>query len=406
MLLIIVGTMLSVIFVSKVMRSIDNFSKNWALPKYRPLGTGEPDEERKTLVFDDYDRRKSIAKYFVIAITAILITYFLYDMLSVYRVLTSAGASAEPEYSTLWFDLGVRHTIFAALLMAPFAIFVLLYMLLFSPRTTDLEEMAESRSGMKRRTKQQWEITKAAYQKLTKQIMSGRFLVFCILMFSAFFFIVYSVQGNLQIISYSLAAFVALLGIAGGYLMWSSFHEACFQAGVGSSTIHRRMKQEFLDSTLSSFVIVGTISPVLLFVASNWWQTFIYQAVISPVNMLHGWTPISLNPVNEMEAVLGISLICLVLVIIGFLFFILFPFIYKEGRHGVVVASITFALTFITENIVTTIFQTTTIQPLTFATPLVASIVSYFTQSHYEKLVRKKLPRTLKEREETKTHAN
>lgn len=390
-LLVFCGLILMIATRGNAWKPLDDHLRNWSLKKYRMPSSSTHLDEEKITEFARYSFQKKIVKYFVGACVLMLGGLFLSEMVQAYMI-ASSWDPVRPEYNVLLFDIAIRITALGASYFAPLALGIVLSFLVISPRLEDTSRMILVKLGMGAQSEKQRRILKFMTERILKEVVSLRFLVFCVISLSPLVVLIQFGLLNYYFLPFGIII-VAIFGTWSGFVSWSTFHEACSTLGIGEYAKKTFMKAESVEYMVSSLVLLAFISPFIIFASSGFWQTFLYDNFVTPVLMLQQWPGIIVSDSNmQLVGLQGILLICLAFLVLGGLFFILFPYIYREGRHGVTIAGITFGLTFLTESVLSVIFQQITgtmFQPLALVAPVLVSLISWVSQSRYHKAVRK-----------------
>lgn len=385
------GLGICIVLGKKCSPSFDEFLKKWSLPIYKPLGDRKHDEEEIAMSFDAIMRLKRLAKYFVLILLSATTLYFLYDILSMSDTIVNLQ-SIRPEQRVVLIDALIRISILRTAFLFPLIVGVPLCVLVISPRNEDLSDMLKSKLGLGRRTEKQWLITKHMYQKVVQTAFSLRFLFFLVLIFSSFLL---TFLCKSQVVTVAcLTTIASALGIWAGYTIWSGFHEACAQYSIGKYAAKRYMKSSVVSLTVVMSIGWLWAFLLILFATSNFWISSIESVIFEPIALLEPWSGFIPIATVQFSGVLGALIILFCLVLLGFLFFILFPYLHTTGLKGLGGAFVVFSLTYITECSVSWAFQGTVsavIQPLGLVGPVIAAAISQIAQGRYNKIIKKRL---------------
>ena len=390
-LLVFCGLFLMATTRRNALKPLDDHLRNWSSRKYRMPSSDKHLDEEKIIEFEAYSVKKRLLKYFVGALALILGVVFLNDLVAAYMV-ASSWDPVRPEYNVLLFDMAVRNVTLGAFVLAPLALGVILLFLVVSPRLEDTSRMILAKLGMGTQSEKHRRISKLMTEGILEKAVSLRFLVLCAILLSPLLLLNQFGLLNYFFLPYG-TTLLAIIATWIGFVSWSTFHQACSTLGIGEYAKKTYMKAESVEYLISGFAMPAFISPFIIFASSDFWQSFLHDNVVAPALMLQQWPEIIVSGSDrELIGLQGILLICLAYIVLGGLFFILFPYIYREGRHGVSIAGITFGLTFLTEWVLSATFQEiagTVFQPLALVAPVLASLVSWVTQRRYHKAVRK-----------------
>ena len=371
---------------------LKNFLKEWSLPLYKPLGEKLRDKEEIALHFDAILRLKRASKYFVLALFSIIAFDFLRGLISQMDIIINLQP-IRPEQRLLIIDLIIRNSILKAMLLFPFFIGIPLYLLLGIPRKSDLCDVLKSRFGW-RRSRKQWLISKYLYKKLMRTMFSSRFLVFVLLILLP---ILLSYLFESQVLVLVFLTFgMAAMSIWIGYTVWSIFQESCIRNNIGKYAAERYMKISIFDWTVVALTGWACVSFIIFFATSNFWTSTIESFVFEPVALLEPFS--EFIPAGEVQfsGVLSVFYILACFVFLGFLMFILFPYLHKMGRKGFLGAIVVFILTYLTEFLVGWGLQGTAnvvFQPFGLITPIIAAVIAQIAQSKYNKIIKKRVAR-------------
>ena len=393
--LFMAGMTICLILRKEFSSRFDEFLKGWSLPVYRQYGKAEGDAEHVRLRYDSILRIKRLAKYFILALLGAIFIDFLYVAFPV-ASLMGKWHLVRPEYNLLIIDLLIRNSVLKTFVILPLLVGTPIILIIIYPRLEDLSDLVKSTLGLeKRRTRKQLQISSHMYRNLVTAAFSYRFLLGIAFLTFSFLLILYSPLGKMQIVKAVFLTFSAVgLGIWGGYIIWSGFHEGCREHGIGKYAADRFMKLSIVDCLIEWSLATVFVTILLLFTISDFWTSTVRSIVIEPIALLKPIHMLSDFPTSQFGVFIGIFSIVLAMSLIGLLFFVLFPFFHRMGLRGLAGAFLVFSLTYITEYLVIWILEGTmsvVFQPIAIISPTIAAIVSWIAQDKYKKMMKKRL---------------
>jgi len=385
------GMILICLLGKRTGRVLDRILFSWTMPKYGPLGSAVFDEGEMTLRLNDYANRKRMTKYFLLAFAIMLFYVLVANGISAYTVVTYWEEPIRPEYTILMFDIAFRVFILATFIVAPLVFAIIMLFFVVEPRIGDVNRIILRRLGYRRRTMKHLRITKFTYKRLAKKVFSWPFVSFCVV-----FVLIFALINQLKLIDSAVTflfwgvAFAVIVGIWCGFILWSTFYEACNTLNVGKYAFKTYIQMQLVNFSTLCLFSVAFISPFILLAGSESWLQILRGGLFAQTLMLGGESPFKPH-IAGLVGAQAILVMILSFSILGVIIFVLFPYIYSEGRKGVSVAIITFSLTYLTEHIFSWIFHRTltVIQPLALLTPLVAAFVSWIAQKRLQKIAAK-----------------
>jgi len=382
-----------IMFRGEISSRFDEFLKLWSKPIYWKK---EEDADEVQLRFESILSYKRFTKYFVLTISCAIAVGLLYRVFLVTNFIET-WLPLGSKYKIYMIDVATRDVTLKVLFLLPLLLSIPVILIFLSPREEDLSDMVKSFSGFrKRRSEKQLLIRKHVFRKIVTATFSFRFLFFCALLVLTALLIRYSPFAEMQIVQAALfTSFAFTMGIWGSYTLWSGFQAACRENGIGKYAAERYMKSNIIEFVVVFSTTTIYLTMLLQFTISDFWISTIKSIVLEPVRGVKSLPFI----VGELEApqftfMVVIFSVVLAVLLVGFLLFVLFPYLDGMGPRGVLGVLLVFILTYITEHSIMWILQgsmSDVIHPIGIIAPIIASIMSWFAQDRYKKMIRKRL---------------
>ena len=387
--LIIIGIGICIYSRKPITNRIDNFFQNFSLPKYKLLDNKD-DDEKIELHYNVYKSSKKLFKLWLLAWVFILLYDFFYRNLSKIIISLNNPLVIRPEHANFLNDLLLRSFISKSIWLLPFIISFPVYLFIIMPRFSDLSDLLGKRLGW-RESKKQYLISKNLLKNLISNIFPFRIiiLIICVLLIG----VVYYFLSN--VIQYSLISFFLIIAsLWFSYYLWSTVEEICNRNNIGIYAKETWKKTGILNWIIAIIISWIFFSTIFLIMAPNYWALTVNFLIFSSVALLTG--PLEYITIPEMysAALFGSFLILTITILIGFLVFILFPYIFGSKSKKIKGSIVVFILTFIIEAILVLFFQGTIdiiTEPLALLSPVLAAALSQLVGNRFSKIIMKRL---------------